>query len=220
MRFLSQLEKGVVSGADLNDIYPEGPERRNRQGQTGAGNYDIDDDDDDVGASSSDSNDSESESESESDSDSDSSDPSADEDSDGLDGHLAADQERHIRHPPIPVPSSNSPFTSGAFEALFRESLNEVQRKDIIPDGYGVTAAEWEGGSYGDAEEIALGRSGRQASVALPSKLWWRRAVRWAQGLEVLTQVLTMQDGNDTWSKLHNLELQSPALMVEHSNQL
>lgn len=205
MRFLSQLEKGVVSGTDLNDIHPEiltryygveGPERRNRQGQTGAGHYDIDDDDNDAGASSSDSSDDDSESDS--DSDSESSDPSADEDSDGLDGHLAADQEWHIRHPPIPVPSSNSPFTSGAFEALFRASLDEVQRKDIIPDGYGVTAAEWEGGSYGDAEEIALGRSGRRVSVALPSKLWWRRAVRWAQGLEVLTQVLTMQDGNDT----------------------
>lgn len=201
MRFFSQLEKGVISGTDLNDVHPEvlaryygvnGPERRRRQGQTGAGHYDLDDDNNNGSDSSESSNDSESDSDSDSESESDTS--GSDSDSGGLNEHLAADQERHIRHPPIPVPSGNSPFANGQFETLFRESLSEVQRRNIIPEGYGVTAAEWQGGSYGDAEDIALGRSGRKVSVALPRELWWRRAVRWAQGLEVLTQILMMQE--------------------------
>ncbi|KAL1948877.1 hypothetical protein VTO73DRAFT_10683 [Trametes versicolor] len=201
MQFISQLEKGVISGTDFNDVHPEvlaryygvnGPERRRRQGQTGAGHYDLDDDN--TSDSSESSNDSESDSDSNSESKSDTSGSNSDSDSDGLNGHLAADQERHIRHPPIPVPSANSPFANGQFEALFRESLSEVQKRNIVPDGYGVTAAEWQGGLYGDAEEIALGRSGRKVSVALPRELWWRRAIRWAQGLEVLTQILMMQE--------------------------
>ncbi len=193
MRFLSKLEHGVVSGDDLEDIHPDvisryygadSLEKRRGREQTGAGHYDINDSeniapvDDD---------------ESDNDSGGEDSDSGADEE--GLDSHLAADQERHIRHAPIPVPSSESPFTSETFEQVFWTSLDEVLKKDIIPGGYGVTVPEWENGVYSDYEGISLGRSGRKVSVALPPQIWWRRAVRWAQGLEILTQVLMIQNG-------------------------
>lgn len=64
MRFLAQLEQGVLDGDDLDDIHPdilsryygvEGPERRLHHGQTGAGHYDDDEDEspkDDIGSDS------------------------------------------------------------------------------------------------------------------------------------------------------------------------
>lgn len=208
MRFLSKLEHGVVSGDDLEGIHPDvisryygtaGPEKRRGREQTGAGHYNVDDSDDAAAADDSESEGSSStsdSSESESDStfDSDDSDSSSASEHD-LDDHLAADQERHIRHAPIPVPSSKSPFTNTALEQVFWSSLNEVLEKDIVPGGYGLTEAEWEDGMYSDHECISLGRSGRKVSVALPPQIWWRRAVRWAQGLEILTHVLMIQNG-------------------------
>lgn len=151
---------------------------------TGAGHYDVDDFED-TAVNNGD----------EFDGDSGGDDSDSSTNKEGLDSHLAADQERHIRHAPIPLPSSESPFTSEALEQVFWGSLNEVLKKDIIPGGYGVTASGWDQGVYGDYEGISLGRSGRKVSIALPPQIWWRQAVRWAQGLEILTQVLMIQNG-------------------------
>ncbi|KAH9886213.1 hypothetical protein C8Q73DRAFT_748968 [Cubamyces lactineus] len=224
MRFLAHLERGVVAD-DLNDVHPdlisryygvEGPERQHRLGQTGAGHYSDPEDDDvdimdtglddissSVSGSSANSCVSEVESSSEPDSDSgpNTSSPSAGTDADAdvdamdIDGQLAFDQERHIRHPPIPVPLGDSPFSNADVEMTFTSCFEEVLDLNVIPEGYGVCPDEWNGRGYEETEYIRLGRGGRQVPTALPYDIWWERALRWAQGLETMTQLLMVQNG-------------------------
>lgn len=117
------------------------------------------------------------------------SDPSED-----LDRHLSADQEWHVRHPPIPVPQNNSPFTSEDTAIAFYSCLQEIQKQEIVPSHYGVSEEEWpEVGVYGTFERIQRGRNNRHIDVELPFSVWWPRAVKWAQGLELMN-ILLLQE--------------------------
>ena len=106
-----------------------------------------------------------------------------------LDDELAADQERHVRHPPIPVPNNNSPFDEEG-ELSFIQCLHDVRALELVPEHYGLTEDEWEEGVYGEEEHISRGRNSRQMGVELPFQIWWPRAVAWAQGLELMGQLL------------------------------
>ena len=55
-----------------------------------------------------------------------------------LDDELAADQERHVRHPPIPVPNNNSPFDEEG-ELSFIQCLHDVRALELVPEHYGLT---------------------------------------------------------------------------------
>ncbi|RDX48908.1 hypothetical protein OH76DRAFT_1351581 [Lentinus brumalis] len=185
MRFLSDLTQGVLPGNDLNNVDPdlltahygtEGPPRLRRSGQTGAGHYDEDPTEETVPSSSSES------------------DQSAASESDS---QLAQDQARHVRHPPIPVPDGNCPFSDEELE-IFLESLLEVRSQGFIPAGYGVGDNEWEDEDYGDIETLRRGRGGREDPVTLPFSIWWPRAVEWVQGLELMSQMLIDTENDDT----------------------
>ena len=193
MRLLSGLEQGLPVGDDLNDIHPdilsqyygiEGAERRRKPGQTGAGHYDDDEDDEEPhnpegylssSASSNDEIDTTSS------------------DSTSLHQGIAQDQDHHIRHPPVPVPKSRCPFQLDKTLQLFRRTLADVAQKGLVPQGYALRPSEWPSGGYGNEERMKLGRRGKQLKVVLPFDIWWQRAVRWAQGHEIMTTLLMIE---------------------------
>ncbi|TFK84420.1 hypothetical protein K466DRAFT_577313 [Polyporus arcularius HHB13444] len=170
MRLLSDLTQGYLPGDDLNDIHPNLLSRyygaEGRKRRLGPGQTGAGHYEDD---------------------------PS--EDTEDLDDHVAADQQRHVRHAPIPVPSSNSPF-SQENEQIFVQCLHAARAEELVPEGYGLTEAEWGNVFYGDDEEISLGRSGKKAVVELPFSVWFRRAVEWAQALQIMSQLLMLQNGD------------------------
>ena len=199
----------------------EGPRLRRRPGQTGAGHYDADSnpgsedtqdtdgEDIDVENAGMGVDNEDTEADGDATAEEDSVDTTDDEDADRadeamdddidvgqeLEEHITADQEHHVRHPPIPVPESGCPFESPELLQTFWECLQEVQRQDIIPEHYSLREDEWEDGSYGDEETVSFGRRGRKVDVPLPFRIWYPRAARWAQGLEVMTELLMMQEG-------------------------
>lgn len=198
MRLLSQIQQGFLSSTDdefegvnpilLSRYYGiDGNPQRRSAGQTGAGHYDADSD---VESGLED----ETESNHESGISPSESSESEDNTFGELDEHLASDQQRHIRHPPIPVPGDESPFTDPELEALFFQCLHAVRAHEIVPTHYGLTPDEWEEGSYGELESIPYGRYGRSFDVKLPFVIWWQRAVEWVQGLEIMTELLMVQD--------------------------
>ncbi|KAI0685882.1 hypothetical protein C8T65DRAFT_553327, partial [Cerioporus squamosus] len=177
--FLSDLTQGFLPGNDFDNVDPdllaehygtEGTPQCLCCGQTGAGLYDDNPSEEATSSSLS----------SEADS---SSDPAA------SDSDLARDQEHHVHHPPIPVPNSNCPFSDKDLE-IFLATLLEVHEAGVIPEGYGLTEEEWPGEEYGDIEMLKRGRGGREDPVELPFAVWWPRAVEWAQGLELMSQML------------------------------
>lgn len=60
---------------------------------------------------------------------------------DSLDGHIADDQEHHIRHEAVPVPEHSSPFRSKETEDFFVKSLVELRSQQIVPEGFMLTPA-------------------------------------------------------------------------------
>jgi hypothetical protein len=112
---------------------------------------------------------------------------------DWIDQDIAAGQQAHIRHAAIDVPPNKCPFHSQETEKIFQSALKDVQDVGIVPGGMGVTEAEWTDGGYGEIEPIPFGRGGRSLDVVLPFIVWWPRAVLWAQGLELMTRVCTLE---------------------------
>lgn len=103
---------------------------------------------------------------------------------------LTADQQEQVRHAPVDVPDHSSPFPSADIDDLFRQALADAEAEELIPDNMLVTMEEWPEG-YPTHEAIASGiRSGKKLAVALPFAIWWPRAVRWAQAVQILEQFL------------------------------
>lgn len=117
----------------------------------------------------------------------------AEDDRDGewedIDDLIADEQASDVRHAAIEVPEHYSPF-SPETEAIFLNTLEELRTEEYLPDGYGLTPEELDGATYPVRESIHLGRGGKKISVVLPLEMWWPRAVRWAQGLELMTRIL------------------------------
>ncbi|KIJ63930.1 hypothetical protein HYDPIDRAFT_28831 [Hydnomerulius pinastri MD-312] len=108
---------------------------------------------------------------------------------------IMADQQRHIRHEPIDVPNISTPFQSIEGEEVFNLALKELRDLGIIPNGYGVGQSEWVNGSYPEIEIIKVGHGGKEYHVDLPFVIWWPRAVAWAQGLDVMTRICMVENG-------------------------
>jgi hypothetical protein len=106
-----------------------------------------------------------------------------------LDELIANDQASDIRHPSVDVPAHGCPFSSET-ETIFHAALAVVQEQGIVPEGYGVAEEEWFAEGYPTHEHIHLGRGGNKISVTLPIEVWWARAVRWVQGLELMEHLM------------------------------
>ncbi|KAJ7458292.1 hypothetical protein B0H11DRAFT_1873258 [Mycena galericulata] len=113
---------------------------------------------------------------------------------DDLDLVIAGDQDRHIRHEAIEVKQNQFPFNSEEAEDIFTDTLQTVHAAGIIPDQMGVAEAEWEDGMYTETEIVKVGR--KDVEVILPFMIWWPRAVKWAQGLEILTKIQAVESGD------------------------
>ncbi|KAF8126450.1 hypothetical protein K438DRAFT_1949395 [Mycena galopus ATCC 62051] len=176
MRFLGQTMAGVYKSDPLDGIQPEtinryhgvsGPARERRQTQTGAGHASDDD--------------------SESDGDDF---PVLDDVNAELENRIGKDQEENIRHAPIKVAHHESPFDNAEQEGVFIDLLENVFEENGLPEDYGVCEEEWDQEDYPEIEVIRPGTRGKEISVVLTRDVWFPRALRWAQALDAMSDVL------------------------------
>lgn len=59
-----------------------------------------------------------------------------------IDELIADDQARDVRHAAVEVPEHYSPFDAET-EAIFFQTLEELEANEYIPDGYGLTPESW-----------------------------------------------------------------------------
>ncbi|KAH9853328.1 hypothetical protein C2E23DRAFT_729043 [Lenzites betulinus] len=111
-----------------------------------------------------------------------------------IDAQIAASQQRHIRHAPIPVPAAACPFRSPETLDIFWKCLRDVATTGIVPEHYRLRESEWPDGEYGKYAHIKLGQQGSTAVVDLPFAVWLPRAVLWAQGLEIMSRLLLAKE--------------------------
>ncbi|KDR81020.1 hypothetical protein GALMADRAFT_46025, partial [Galerina marginata CBS 339.88] len=112
---------------------------------------------------------------------------------------LVADQEGHIVHPAVPVPSKSCPFGVAGL-ALFETLFSQVTDQVIIPPGYGIKEEEWDDGEYPSVETLRTGKKRKELSVSLPDSIWRPRGERWVQGLACMTHILYELEENHTSS--------------------
>ncbi|KAG9094715.1 hypothetical protein FS749_011971 [Ceratobasidium sp. UAMH 11750] len=104
---------------------------------------------------------------------------------------LRLEQDKHVRHPPVPVPSQLSPFTSTETEILFQQAVQEADTESFVPVGYGLWEDEWEGDRYPAEQYIGNTRRNNPALyIPLPFHVWYPRAVRWGVGLHLMSQLV------------------------------
>ncbi|KAF8494773.1 hypothetical protein JB92DRAFT_3230669, partial [Gautieria morchelliformis] len=192
MRFLSNAKHGTMA-SEYDHIHPDTLQRYysthgsivHHAGLTGAGHppdeedSDMDDDSQSLPAADTYTDSSVSDSEV----------GDEDENHDTLQDQLAIDVQANINHPAIRVPRSQPPFSNPLHEAIFFAALDQARGMGLIPDGYGVIAAEWEDG-YQEYETIRVGRRAQELVVELPESIWYSHAVVWSQGLHIMQTLL------------------------------
>ena len=102
---------------------------------------------------------------------------------------IAADEGRHIRRAAVDVPPVVTPFHSAEAHEAFTLALQAAQDQGLIPVGYGAAEEEWVEGSYPELEVIPVVRGAKDYEGHLPFSILWPRAVRWVQGLDVMTRM-------------------------------
>ncbi|KAF8550946.1 hypothetical protein OG21DRAFT_1418824, partial [Imleria badia] len=112
-----------------------------------------------------------------------------------LEAEIVAEQSSHIWHAAIDVPLTTSPFHTVQTFDVFKLALQETQERGLIPSGYGVAKDEWTGGSYPEIKLITVGCGKQEYMVELPFEVWWTQSVLWAQGLDVMTCICMMENG-------------------------
>ncbi|KAJ7693796.1 hypothetical protein B0H14DRAFT_2419364, partial [Mycena olivaceomarginata] len=112
---------------------------------------------------------------------------------DNIDAVIPGDQEHHVRHEPIDVPKHTRPFNSDEAAEIFSQALEDVKAAGIIPRQLGVSPTEWGHGGYPETEMVKVGR--KDVDITLPFPVWWPRAVAWAQGLELLSKIQAVENG-------------------------
>ncbi|KAJ6461957.1 hypothetical protein DFH09DRAFT_959148, partial [Mycena vulgaris] len=111
-----------------------------------------------------------------------------------LDDAIALDQGHNVRHEPVDVAKHSPPFLTAKAEEISPDALAAVQREEIIPAGFSVGEAEWEDGMYCEIEVMKVGR--KESQIVLPFRIWWPRAVAWAQGLKVMSRLQSVENGD------------------------
>ncbi|KAF8595195.1 hypothetical protein BDV93DRAFT_457440, partial [Ceratobasidium sp. AG-I] len=105
---------------------------------------------------------------------------------------LQVEKEKHVRHPPVLVPSRQFPFPLPETEIVFQDAFNIAQEDEYIPVGYGVLQDEWENGQYPETEYIGKVRKHDPSLyIPLPHAVWYPRAVKWSVGLHVMDSLLS-----------------------------
>jgi hypothetical protein len=107
-----------------------------------------------------------------------------------LENQIRKDQEENIRHTPIKVARHETPFDNAEQEGVFMDLLENVFEENGLPGDYGVCEEEWDQEDYPEIEVIRPGTRGREISVVLPRDVWFPRALRWAQALDAMSEVL------------------------------
>jgi len=115
---------------------------------------------------------------------------------DNLDNQITADQQSHIFHDPINVPDHATLFLSTQTENIFFLALKEITDTGIVPSGFWVAMNEWDGGDYPKVEQLKSGHRGKHTDIALPFGVWWLNAVAWAQGLDLMTRLCMIENGD------------------------
>ncbi|KDQ64004.1 hypothetical protein JAAARDRAFT_187389 [Jaapia argillacea MUCL 33604] len=73
-----------------------------------------------------------------------------------LQQQIGNNQQHNIRHEPIDVLESNSPFEMEEYHDAFFNALSQVRDAGLVPDDFGLHPHEWEGGDVGPG----LGKGG------------------------------------------------------------
>lgn len=107
-----------------------------------------------------------------------------------LESNVLRDQARNVHHQPISVARHRNPFQTEGERLHFFNSLRILHNQHYIPADYGLLSHEWEGDMYPEEEPIGVGARGKSQDIPLPSAIWLPRAIRWVQGLDLLTRLL------------------------------
>lgn len=189
LRLLGQTTQGIYAEDPLEGVHPEilerycgvnGQEQRRPPGQTGAGHPEDEEVDDAYGNQAGNTSEDE------------------DEDhellfTDDVERSIAQDQQRNIRHDPIKVKRSRNPFTTEQGPVDLITILSAAWAHGIIPNGYGVLEAEWNGDHYPETETIKFGKKRRELEVILPTGMWLERAILWAQALDIMVRLVEIE---------------------------
>lgn len=95
----------------------------------------------------------------------------------------------NIRHAPIKVPRSQSPFDSDADEYTFLQALDNAREAGFVPNGYGLREDEEGYERYNPDEVISVGKA-KRVYMPLPEKIWGPRVIEWVQAVVGLTMHL------------------------------
>ena len=97
----------------------------------------------------------------------------------------------NVNHAAVHVSWSVSPFTSQVQEALFQQSLTQIQEAGTVPHQFGVLSSEWGDEGYPSRETLSMGRRSRKKiTIELPQVIWLPRAIAWVQGLYTMQTIL------------------------------
>ncbi|KAL4063012.1 hypothetical protein V8B97DRAFT_1877167 [Scleroderma yunnanense] len=107
---------------------------------------------------------------------------------------ITSQQQEHINHEAVLVPSLQNPFWSNE-EAVFFVGLHEVITQDITPDNFGLTLAEWGSEQYLPFETIHVGCcAAKDLDILLAEPIWYTWACLWCQALSTLSFYLSMHE--------------------------
>lgn len=118
--------------------------------------------------------------------------PSIDDDDDQLNDAIAHDQHHHIRHEAIDPPAEGDPFIYEEAKEVFEAAMKQADVEGYVPLGFGLRPDEWEDALYPTVEEIKVAK--KYVDMPLPFEIWFPRAVLWARGLEIITQISMAED--------------------------
>ena len=108
---------------------------------------------------------------------------------------IAEEQAPQFLHEPANVPKQTNPFNHQGLEIVFKQALDKVQGLGHIPSGLGIREEEWDDEGYSKMEAILSKWWGqKELVIELPHFLWYPRAVKWCQALEVLNYTMALVD--------------------------
>ncbi|KAI5997209.1 hypothetical protein F5J12DRAFT_705599, partial [Pisolithus orientalis] len=100
---------------------------------------------------------------------------------------IACQQQVHINHEAMHVPSLQNPFGSDEDKLIFFSGLREVIAQDITPESFGLTPVEWGSDGYPTIESICIAKD---MDILLADSIWYSQAHLWCQALSTLSYYL------------------------------